>query len=333
MDLLNDIFEFVSGGGHSGSGSGSGSAIGNGNGSGGYGTGAVIVSDMGINEIGSEYYGNEQRTGYRCFDIHRDVSFVLSNEGESIAETKNIQISSNLDAFSIRQSTASPDISTPAPTFYSRPLVTGGQQGNNMVDSFHIYADSSMSHANNRFSTIPKTPDLVSHIHFQKEHTTLSMNTMISQVNIFGSNPQFYQGYNDPQRPKGSMMILREGWKRKYRVDIARYRDDGPGPMTQVFYWKGPMSPRAIFGSNNHNRTTSLGSSSTELKLVSADHPTQVLAVWKGGDGDGQQGNLTIFEGVGFAEGGILTEIITSCLVVTLFERNSLFGILDWLTK
>jgi hypothetical protein len=255
------------------------------------------------------------------------------NEGESIAETKNIQISSNLDAFSIRQSTASPDISTPAPTFYSRPLVTGGQQGNNMVDSFHIYADSSMSHANNRFSTIPKTPDLVSHIHFQKEHTTLSMNTMISQVNIFGSNPQFYQGYNDPQRPKGSMMILREGWKRKYRVDIARYRDDGPGPMTQVFYWKGPMSPRAIFGSNNHNRTTSLGSSSTELKLVSADHPTQVLAVWKGGDGDGQQGNLTIFEGVGFAEGGILTEIITSCLVVTLFERNSLFGILDWLTK
>jgi hypothetical protein len=76
MDLLNDIFEFVSGGGHSGS--GSGSAIGNGNGSGGYGTGAVIVSDMGINEIGSEYYGNERRTGYRCFDIHRDVSFVLS---------------------------------------------------------------------------------------------------------------------------------------------------------------------------------------------------------------------------------------------------------------
>ena len=57
------------------------------------------------------------------------------------------------------------------------------------------------------------------------------------------------------------------------------------------------------------------------------------VAVWKSGDGDGQRGNLTIFEGVGFAEGGILTEIITSCLVVTLFERNSSFGILDWLTK
>lgn len=248
---------------------------------------------------------------------------------------KKIQISSNLDAFTIRQSAALVDLSSPAPTFYSRPLLTGGQPGNSMVESFHLYVDSSMSHANNRFSTIP-TPDLVSHVHFQKEHTSLSMNTMIAQANIFSSSPHFYQGNstNNPQQPaKGSMIIVREGWKRKYRVDIARYRDDGSGPMTYVFYWKGPTSPRTIFSNSNRNRATSLGSNNTDLKLVSAAHPTQVLAVWRGGDGDGQQGSLTIFERAGVSEEGTLTEIVTSCLTVTLFERYSSFGILDWLTK
>lgn len=212
-------------------------------------------------------------------------------------------------------------------------MVTTDQQGN-MAESFHLYTvDSSVSNSNHRFSTIP-TPDLISQVQLQKEYASLSMNTMIAQANIFASGPatQFHQGNtnnNHSQRAKGSMMILREGWKRKYRVDIARYRDDGQGPMTGIFYWKGSTSPRAaIFG--NKTYSTSLGS---ELKLVSTDHPGRVLAVWKNGDGQQTMGNLTIFEEVGFFEEGILTEIVASCLTVALFERNSSSGILDWLTK
>ncbi|CRG86817.1 hypothetical protein PISL3812_03829 [Talaromyces islandicus] len=319
MDLLSEIFEFVSGGGH---GSGGGTGYGGGSGSGSGSAGPVIVSDMGINEIGAEYYGNDQiPSGYRSFDIHRDIS-------------------SNLDAFTIRQSAASPDIlSSPTPTFYSRPLVVTDRQQGNVVQSFHLYSDSSLSHIpNNRLSAIP-TPDLVSHVHFEKkkEHTTLSMNTMIAQANLFSSRmlaskpPQPFS--NPQQQAKGSMIILKEGWKRKYRVDVARYRDDGRGPpMTHVFYWKGPTSSRAsILGSYNiHNNNKSKPGS--ELKLVSATHPTHILAVWKSGDGPAM-GNLTIFERIGFFEEGILTEIIASCLAVTIFERNSSSGLLDWLTK
>jgi hypothetical protein len=91
MDLFNEIFEFVSGGGH-GSGGGMGGGSGFGSESAGR-PGAVIVSDMGmgINEIGSEYYGIDQMpTGYRCFDFHRDVSDQVINsylnKGERIAK-------------------------------------------------------------------------------------------------------------------------------------------------------------------------------------------------------------------------------------------------------
>lgn len=73
MDLLGDIVDLVSSGGH-GSGSGIGLGNGVGNDNGGVRPGAIIIGDMGISELNSGFHENDRRTGHRSFDIHRDVS-------------------------------------------------------------------------------------------------------------------------------------------------------------------------------------------------------------------------------------------------------------------
>ncbi|KAH8691313.1 hypothetical protein BGW36DRAFT_431862 [Talaromyces proteolyticus] len=303
MEVLNEIFEFVSNGGHELKLSGGGSI---------QPEPVVVVSDMGLNEqLGPTSHRFDQRPVYRRFDIYRDSPLTF-----------------DVTASSIRVCPAGGTAEFSSPAFYSRQLLSHGPP-HDVPSPFQLYVDNSPRNASNRFSAIP-IPDMVSQVQFQRRDVTLSMDCFIAQANIYesrtiSSNLQYYP-YQAQQRLVGSVVIRRESWKRRYRVDIARYREGGGTPMVHILYWKGSMSAKsAVLGDK--------GNSNTDLKLVTASNPSRVVAVWNSGNESqrGAMGSLSIYESIDFNEEGILVELITSCLAVVTAERTSSSGLLDWL--
>lgn len=179
------------------------------------------------------------------------------------------------------------------------------------------------------------TPDCISRVQYQEGDSLLGLG---ADVEIFEPQhpgavryqvPMSYQTTNGQnQNLKGTVVIIREGVERKFRVEITRYHPVGvPTPPTMlVFYWKPSKSVPSMLG--DHHNSPQDG----DMKLVPADNPERVLAVWQNLSTRQTVGRLSVIEKADDPT-GLLVEIVASCLAVVMAKKTSAKGFLSGITK
>ena len=127
-------------------------------------------------------------------------------------------------------------------------------------------------------------------------------------------------------RVKSFTTITRQGVGRTYRLEIKGYDAVTHHPATKTLYWKGSKSALSLVEDQKPR-------CNGNLKLVSADRPDNVLAVWQNRTDRRIMGSLSIIDNIDEGEAGLLEEVITSCLTVVMAERISGRGWVGGLCK
>lgn len=203
-------------------------------------------------------------------------------------------------------------------------------------DAFQLYLGSPQAgSADRRHSFMAVTPDCVSRVQYQDGDSLLGLR---ADVEIFEPQHSAYTRYQVPmsyqttnsqnQSLKGSVVITREGVERKYRVEVTRYHPIGvPTPPTVlVFHWKPSKSVPSLLGDRNNSPQDG------DMKLVPADNPERVLAVWQNLSTRQTVGRLSVIEKADDPT-GLLVEIVASCLAVVMAKKTSAKGLLQGITK
>lgn len=125
------------------------------------------------------------------------------------------------------------------------------------------------------------------------------------------------------KKPKQFISITREGIGRRYRVEILA---PALSPRPKTFYWKGSKAALSMVEDQAHH-------GNGNLKLIAAGDPAEVLAVWQNRTDKEILGCLSIFARFEEGEGGLLEEVVVSCLAVVLAERTSGRGMVGGLFK
>ncbi|KAH0553413.1 hypothetical protein GP486_006516 [Trichoglossum hirsutum] len=124
----------------------------------------------------------------------------------------------------------------------------------------------------------------------------------------------------DPET-RGTTVVTQKGWERLYDLPIPAGQGGGSadGNAGRSLVWKGTMQAirqiRSEDGAKTHPR---FGPCNGNLKLVEAENPEQILAIWENRTDWTVLGNLLIY---GDFEGRDLEMVILSCMGVVCCER------------
>jgi hypothetical protein len=142
------------------------------------------------------------------------------------------------------------------------------------------------------------------------------------------------------ERSEGKILVRRVGAGRRYEVSfqgLAQGTD-----YVDRLEWKGSKSAltallheqREEMAQNGQAVKNESSSQNGNLKLISRNHEERgVLAVWQNKTDPSVLGNLFLFEEFEEGEGGLLEEVVASCLAVVCAERLSARGWLGGLGK
>ncbi|KAI9859749.1 MAG: hypothetical protein M1813_006466 [Trichoglossum hirsutum] len=128
-------------------------------------------------------------------------------------------------------------------------------------------------------------------------------------------------GKNEDPGARGSTVVTQRGWGRLYDLLIPGrpWVCSGDGNAERKLVWKGTKHAIHEIRSQDDAKThPKLGPCNGNLKLVEAENPERILAVWENRTDWTVLGNLLIYEDLG---GRDLEVVILSCMGIVCCER------------